>query len=310
MFAGLDYLRRKMPNANTVAFEGILLWSLNKTREYLDDMDEDTRNKFLGDARKHRSSFLKLYQRKSAAIKKTVADKLKMNQEKKEARQRFLTKQAVENTGNALKVCGILCNSPKDVDHLKDKHKGKDLEQALTTQIKHWKSASKGGVQKDLFYLTNKGKKLSVDQLESNLRNIIKQIITQDIPDEDAGTSQSSSSHEHIDKEQQKSELKKKLLSKLSPTKKRRKGPFPGDRIIQKRIRHMFLESKGGDLVEYKAIVLRKATEEDIDELVEPGDRKYVGVHTFYTIMYDPPYQEMLCYPLEKEWDEGTLDLM
>ena len=83
MFAGLDYLKRKMPNPNTVAFEGILLWSLNKTREYVDDMDGDTINKFLGDAGKHRSSFLKLYQRTSAGIKKTVADELKVNQEKK-----------------------------------------------------------------------------------------------------------------------------------------------------------------------------------------------------------------------------------
>ncbi len=44
MFAGLDYLKRKMPNANTVAFEGVLLWSLNKTKQYLDDMDEEEIN--------------------------------------------------------------------------------------------------------------------------------------------------------------------------------------------------------------------------------------------------------------------------
>ncbi len=48
----------------------------------------------------------------------------------------------------------------------------------------------------------------------------------------------------------------------------------------------MFFESKGGGLIECKAIVLRKATDEDMAELVEPGDRKYIGVHTFYTIMY------------------------
>ena len=57
-------------------------------------------------------------------------------------------------------------------------------------------------------------------------------------------------------------------------------------------------------------MVLTRATEEDIDELVERGDRKLVGQYTFYVIMYNPPYEEMLCYPLENEWDEGTFDLM
>ena len=194
----------------------------------------------------------------------------------------------------------------KRIDKLKDNSEGRKLEEALIHQVKHWKTASKGGIRRDLFYLSNKGKKLCVDQLESNLRNIISQVMTQD--DLESGTSQSSPSHQ--DKEHKKTELKKKLLAKISPSKKRRKGPFPGDRIIQKRICHSFIDSESRGFIECKAIVLRKATEEDLEELVEPGDRKYIEEHTFYTIMYDPPYQEMLCYPLEREWDDGTLDLM
>ena len=114
VFAGLDYLRRTMPNANTVTFEGIILWSLNKTRKFLDGMDQATKEQYITNARQHRKSFLLLYQRKSAAIKKTVAEKLQRNREKKEARQRLQTRQAAENTANALKVCGLLCNSQED----------------------------------------------------------------------------------------------------------------------------------------------------------------------------------------------------
>ena len=43
-------------------------------------------------------------------------------------------------------------------------------------------------------------------------------------------------------------------------------GPFPGDRIIQKRIRHSFVDSEGGAPIECKALVVRKATEEDMEE--------------------------------------------
>ena len=65
-----------------------------------------------------------------------------------------------------------------------------------------------------------------------------------------------------------------------------------------------------GALIECKALVVRKATEEDMEELIEAGDRKFIGQYSFYTILYDPPYEELLCYPLEKEWEEGTLELM
>ena len=84
MFAGLDYLKRKMPNANTVALEGILLWSLNKTREYLDKMPDEKKDNYLSEAVKQRKSFLQLYQRRSIAIKESIAEKLLLNKRRKE----------------------------------------------------------------------------------------------------------------------------------------------------------------------------------------------------------------------------------
>ena len=53
---------------------------------------------------------------------------------------------------------------------------------------------------------------------------------------------------------------------------------------------------------------MRKAIEEDMEKLVERGDGKVIGLQTFYAVMYDPPFQELLCYSLKKEWDEGMLD--
>ena len=46
--------------------------------------------------------------------------------------------------------------------------------------------------------------------------------------------------------------------------------------IIKMSIRRNFIDSEGGALIECKGLVVRKATcmQEDIDELVETGDKK------------------------------------
>ena len=100
VFSGLDRLQRIMPNANTVAFEGILLWSLKKTRDYLNGMDEhqQAQTNFLKTARSQRSAYLELYRKRSASIKKEIADRMMQNREKKAAKQRQLTQQATNNT--------------------------------------------------------------------------------------------------------------------------------------------------------------------------------------------------------------------
>ena len=304
MFAGLDYLRRKMPNANTVSFEGILLWTLNKTRHYLDTMDPAEREKFISSARRKRASYLKLYQSKSAALKKQTAERLQESRERKEAKQRSLTKMAAENTRNAISFCGMICSTTTDVDKMMEKLNPKDVEQGLHVQLKHWKTTSKGGIPKDLFYLTKAGKKLSIDDLAANLKKVIHQVMeTQDIEPQ-PGTSQ------HCDKEKLRDELKQKYLAKMSPTKRRRKGPFPSDRIIQRRILHTFLEPGSDQMVEYKGLVIREATEDDLEQLVERQDKKLIQQYKFYTLAYDPPYEDMYCYPLEKEWEDGCLELI
>ena len=45
-----------------------------------------------------------------------------------------------------------------------------------------------------------------------------------------------------------------------------------------------------------------------MEELIEAGDRKFIGQYSFYSILHDPPYEELSCYPLEKEWEEVLLN--
>ncbi|CAG2216055.1 unnamed protein product [Mytilus edulis] len=46
-FANLDRLRREKPNANTIALEGIILFSNNKTLRWLDDMNVEKKRRYL-----------------------------------------------------------------------------------------------------------------------------------------------------------------------------------------------------------------------------------------------------------------------
>ena len=41
-------------------------------------------------------------------------------------------------------------------------------------------------------------------------------------------------------------------------------------------------DSKGGVVIECKGLVVRQATQEDTDELVEPGDKTLLDLYTFY----------------------------
>ncbi len=100
------------------------------------------------------------------------------------------------------------------------------------------------GIKIDLLYLTHKGQKLSVDQLKSNLRSIVEKVI-QDIPDEEAGTPQSSSSHEHIDKEQQTSELKNNFCPSCLLLKRDVKVHFQGTELYKKEYAICSLSLKG-----------------------------------------------------------------
>lgn len=95
------------------------------------------------------------------------------------------------------------------------------------------------------------------------------------------------------------------MLSKLRGNTLKRKCPFP-DEIVNKRIRHICLDPSGDNLVTYKGRVVRESSKGDIEELMEEMYRPFVSKgHTFYTVISDPPYDQLFCYPLKKEWDDG-----
>ena len=61
LFASLDRLQKRMPNANTISMEGIILWTQNKTKSYLDNLQSHEKSLLMEQARQRAPTILKGY---------------------------------------------------------------------------------------------------------------------------------------------------------------------------------------------------------------------------------------------------------
>ena len=81
--------------------------------------------------------------------------------------------------------------------------------------------------------------------------------------------------------------------SKLPSNSLKRKCPFQ-DEIVNKRRRHVCLDPSGDILVTYKGRVVRESSKGDIEELIKEMYRPFSSKgYTFYTVIYDPPYDQL-----------------
>ena len=177
VFAGLDYLKRKSPNMSTVAMQGILLWSLNKTSNFL-ACNEKMRSKLVQKAMKNRKNVVKLFQEKKKKIKQSRLAAKKARSQEKEAKEVSLVSQTISATEDVMKTCGFICKSESDVNRLKEIADEKARREAIVVQVRYYKCVHRGAVKDSLFYITSGGKPIPSCQLMENLKEIVKQMHT------------------------------------------------------------------------------------------------------------------------------------
>ena len=308
MFAGLDYLKRKSPNMSALSMQGVLLWSMNKTADFLNECSPEKREELVKKAVRSRKKVVKLYQDKIRGIKQNRREARESRMMAQAAKERLLAAQTITNTENVLKVCGFICKTSDDVDRLVEKLTDESSRRnALLAQIRYYKCVNRGTVKGSLFFVTSGGKPMTTSQLSANMKSIIHQLKA-GVAHNDEGTSSSSQSS---DKETSRNELKQKLLAKLNRgTAKKRKCPFPAGDVVGKKIKHTCLCPSGDKLVTYSGKVIRESTPNDMEELMEEEYKAYHEKgYKFYTVVYDPPYNQMFIYPLRKEWDDNLLTI-
>ena len=155
------------------------------------------------------------------------------------------------------------------------------------------------------FFVTTAGKPLPTSQLVANLKEILSQAKSGDTTSENDRPSTSNTN-----KERSRVELKEKLLAKLNRGIKR-KCPFPADNIVGKKIKHICLSPDGTNRITYEGKVIRESTPGDVQTLMEDDYKLYLERgYQFYTLTYDPPYNQLFIYPLKKEWDDNLLTIV
>ena len=309
IFAGLDYLKRSRPNLTVLAMQGILLWSQNKSMEYLDKCSEEEKSKLIKAATKNKRIVMKSYQDKVKEMKKERQEMMSRQQQAKEEKKRKLVATAVRATEMVNKLCDGPCTSSADVESMMSMKAPSDQREALLAQIDYYKSVNKGLAKGALFFKSKAGKPLSSSDLCNNLKEIIRVVNLAPISQsEDAESGRSVTFPDSDTLQEERKALREKLLSKV--TGRKRKEPFPETAIVHKRIKHKFLPEGGKRLVTYHGRVLRKSTQQDIEDLMESSDQEYLDKgYTFYTLMYDND-EDLYTYPLEKEWEDNCLELI
>lgn len=118
VFAGLDYLKRKSPNMSALAMQGVLLWTQNKTADYLAAHSAEERKSLLNKSTRNRRKVVKLYQEKITNIKEQRNQEVEELKKTREAKELRIVTQTVANTDNALKTYGFICKNSEDVDRI------------------------------------------------------------------------------------------------------------------------------------------------------------------------------------------------
>lgn len=88
-----------------LAMQDVLLWTQNKTAEYIDAHSPDDRKRIIQNATKKRRDIVKIYQEKINSIKAERKKEVEHRNKAREAKERQLITQTISNTDNALQIC-------------------------------------------------------------------------------------------------------------------------------------------------------------------------------------------------------------
>ena len=82
-FAMLDMLVRQKPSARIASLEAIIMWTNNKTSQWVHSRDEDTRGKLLAEARARAPKLLEKFKARTEKLKREKWSQLQLKQKNK-----------------------------------------------------------------------------------------------------------------------------------------------------------------------------------------------------------------------------------
>lgn len=174
-FGQLDFLLKYRPNASALCNEAYLIYSHNKTKEWLDNLDDKTKEQYLNDSRREGVIMRKKFQERMKAIADKRIEAIKLRENDITKKKLKLVKKKEGFTNNILFFGLWQCK--EDVTfHLDQISSITEKKMALKAQLNFRKNVLlQKAKDKNLFLFSSKKKAKTVLELTNQVLELIEQ---------------------------------------------------------------------------------------------------------------------------------------
>lgn len=179
VFAMYDQLLRTRPHISTIAAEASVMFTLNRTAEWLDAKSEEEERHILKDSRKMVKDVVRAFKERQLKIRETKAKQLKEKMEKAEAAKKRALDAKIKNANDII-YWGLI-QEEDGVTKALEALNNSDKLQLLKAQIKFRKNVldQKPSDPKLYSFSTQnhekKRRQLTVDELAQNVKQLIQE---------------------------------------------------------------------------------------------------------------------------------------
>lgn len=177
-FAQLDLLIRKKPSARLTTLETIIMWTNNKTPEWLDSLTPEQRSKYMTAARQCSDEVLAKYMERKKKIKEKKWENLQKSHQKKKELEEKKMKSTAALVNEVVELGGVWTSEEQILDKVRTLERSKTDEQVrrvIYTQLCFMQKVLKCQGPKELFQLTHQGKPFTKEEMTAHLVNVVIQ---------------------------------------------------------------------------------------------------------------------------------------
>ena len=280
------------------------MWSNNKTSEWLDDMPSLKKSEILKDARRSAPQMMEAFRERQKALYQKKLTLINTRRDKKVAQENKQYTNKVKLTAKLHDIGGLWL-SQEDIEIYKTKvdNNKNCIKEAIITQLNFRRSVLGSKGQKELFQQSTKGTQYTLEQLESNLMQIIHTNLDQEVTD---NTENQTLHYKPITEAQENiSKAKQSFAAKLSENREKitiqqQLTLLPSfiakpETLVNKTINHKFKDIASNEISWYKGKVL--------------SVKKLSGRHTKYEVHYEGE-DDTCIFPLLIDMGKGDLMLL
>ncbi|XP_066920601.1 putative leucine-rich repeat-containing protein DDB_G0290503 [Clytia hemisphaerica] len=177
-FGMLDYLKRAKPKALDMVYEGIIMFNLNKTKAWRDNLSKSDLMMVMERARTSVKEQKKLFFQRKQQIHNEKEEKTKQAALEKKRKAENLASFKEQLTVQIQEKCNGLWTDKETIEkELGKLDTAKSKRESLKVQLDFRKTVLQMNTicHKSLFFLTSQGKNKSIEELKNNLLKIIEE---------------------------------------------------------------------------------------------------------------------------------------